>query len=285
MSFKSRILVGLAKTGFNLRFFIARATHIKPIGRFIEKSFFEEDRMIYLPKDNIAEKSLKKTMTVSLERSFEPSNVVLPSQIVEQLIRSSKYRFIMNFCLCRDANQCKDYPKELGCIFLGRGALNIDKKFGRLVSAEEAIEHIRKCREAGLVHLIGRNKIDAVVFDTGRKEDLLSICSCCPCCCLWKMLPDLNTDISSRVTKMPGVRIFVNDACTGCGLCIEKKICFVGALSMVDGKAWIDEGKCRGCGRCAELCPIDAIELEIEDADFFRKAIGKIEPLVDIRAE
>ena len=285
MSFKSRILVGLAKTGFNLRFFIARATHIEPIGRFIEKSFFEEDQMIYLPKDKIAEKSLKKTMTVSLDRSFEPSNVVLPSQIVEQLIRSSKYRFIMNFCLCRDANQCKDYPKEFGCIFLGRGALNIDKKFGRLVSAEEAIEHIRRCREAGLVHLIGRNKIDAVVFDTGRKEDLLSICSCCPCCCLWKMLPDLNTDISSRVTKMPGIRVFVNDTCTGCGLCIEKKICFVGALSMVDGKARINEGKCRGCGRCAELCPMDAIELDIEDTDFFRKAIGKIEPLVDIRAE
>ncbi|MEM2838498.1 MAG: 4Fe-4S binding protein [Thermoplasmata archaeon] len=285
MGIKSRIFVGLAKTGFNLRFFIARMTHIEPIGKFIEKSFFDEDRMIYLPKDCVAEKALTKTVTVNINKSFAQESVVLPSQIVEHLIRNSRYHFLMNFCLCREANHCNNYPKEYGCLFLGKGAMRIDRKFGRPVSADEAINHIRKCREAGLVHLIGRNKIDAVVFDTGRKEELLSICSCCPCCCLWKMLPDLNAEISSAVTRMSGVTVTVTDACSGCGLCIDKKICFVGAHVMENGKVRIDQSKCRGCGRCVEFCPSKAVEIRIDDPYFFEKSVDKIEQLVDLKAE
>lgn len=285
MSVKSRIFVGLAKAGFDLRFRIARMTRIEPVGRFIERMFFDEDRMIYLPKDDLVARDSEKSIDVQVDKTFTIANTALPSQILDHFIRESRYHFIMDFCLCRDANDCKDYPKDLGCLFLGKGALKIDKKYGRLVTAEEALEHMRKCREAGLVHLIGRNKIDAVVFDTGRKEDLMSICSCCPCCCLWKMLPDLSADISGGVTKMPGVTVSVTDTCTGCGACVEQRICFVGALNLKDGKARIDEGRCRGCGRCIEFCPERAILLTIDDPGYFEKSVKRIEPLVDITSK
>ena len=36
----------------------------------------------------------------------------------------------------------------------------ISPKFGRIVNSDEAIEHVDKCHDAGLVHIIGRNKID-----------------------------------------------------------------------------------------------------------------------------
>ena len=180
MTLKSRIYVPLAKAGFDLRFTVARLTRVRPVGRLVERLFFEEDEMIYLPRDDVASKALGRTVTVDVGKSYDMESTVLPSQILEHFIRRSKHHFIMDSCLCRSANGCKDYPVDYGCLFLGRGALRIDRRYGRPVTMEEALEHVRRCREAGLVHLIGRNKIDAVVFDTGRKEDLMSICSCCP---------------------------------------------------------------------------------------------------------
>lgn len=285
MSLKSRVLVGLSILGFRWRFIVARATRLDPVGRLVGRMLFDEDRMMYLPKDTVAQKALEKTVTVQLDKRFEAASMVLPSQVLEHFIRESQYRFVMDFCICRQANDCQSYPKNYGCLFLGRGALKIDRRYGRLVTAEEAIEHMRRCREAGLVHLIGRNKIDAVVFDTGRKEDLLSICSCCPCCCLWKMLPDLNEGISSGVTRMPGVSVVATDKCTGCGECVNSKVCFVGALSLNNRKIQIDQDRCRACGRCIEICTNDALELKIEDKDFLQKSIEIIEPLVDVRAK
>jgi len=277
MSVESKIFIGLAKAGFDLRFRVARMTRIELVGRLIDRMFFDEDRRIYLSKDDLVARDYEKSVDVQVDKTFEMTNIVLPSQILDH--------FIMDFCLCKDANACRDYPKHLGCLFLGKGVLKIDKKYGRLVTVDEALEHMRKRREAGLMHLIGRSKIDAVAFDSRRKEDLMSICSCHPCCCLWKMLPDLNKDISGGVARMPGVAVSVSDLCTGCGACVENRICFVGALSLKNGKARIDDARCRGCGRCVEFCPESAIELTIEDPGYFEKSVKNIEPLVDITAK
>jgi ferredoxin len=33
---------------------------------------------------------------------------------------------------------------------------------------------------------------------------------------------------------------------------------------VADGKCSIDQAKCRGCGRCADICPKDAITLSFD---------------------
>jgi ferredoxin len=150
---------------------------------------------------------------------------------------------------------------------------------GRMASEEEALAHLQRCREAGLVHLIGRNKLDSMWLGTGRKEELMTICNCCPCCCLWKMLPDLSPELGSSVTRMPGVDVNVDvQACVGCGACIKGR-CFLGAISLAGGKAVIDKSLCRGCGRCAECCPRKAISVTVSDGSL-EEAIARIAPLV-----
>ena len=46
-------------------------------------------------------------------------------------------------------------------------------------------------------------------------------------------------------------------ACIGCGMC--ERVCPMGAVRVVDGRAAIDDEKCVACGMCATKCPRGAI--------------------------
>jgi hypothetical protein len=141
---------------------------------------FHGDDILYLPKDN----------TIQIDQPIERhGETVVPSSIVKHFVEEANYHFIMDWCICRSSSKCDHYPIELGCLFLGEAAMKIDKNLGRKVTKEEALDHIRKCREAGLVHLIGRNKLDTVWLKVNPGEKLLTICNCCDCCCLWRILP------------------------------------------------------------------------------------------------
>ena len=263
-------LVALIRTGFPGRFVLAGVTRWPVIGKALEKWLFDGDDMVFLPSDRVVQ--VGRDVTV-------PDQVVLPSMLVERFINEANYHWVMDNCICRQASHCKDYPVGLGCLFLGQAALGINPALGRRVTREEALAHAKKCREAGLVHLIGRNKLDAIWLGVGPGNKLLTICNCCPCCCLWKIIPVISVDIGARVKKMPGVNVRVTDGCSGCGICADG-ICFVNAISMVDGVAVLSNA-CRGCGRCALACPLDAIVVEY-DTGAVDLAAGNIRALVDV---
>ncbi len=65
--------------------------------------------------------------------------------------------------------------------------------------------------------------------------------------------PELNA-----LFKQKKLYIFKN-ACIGCGNCVDT--CPNNALSLVAGKATVDEGKCILCGYCSPVCPQFAIRV------------------------
>ena len=267
--------VELLKKAYPGRFFIAKLTKAPLIGKFFGKladeMLFKGDDIFYLPKDQVIQ------VNQELVRGAE---VVLPSQILEHFIEKANYLWIMNFCLCRAGGKCKDYPLELGCLFLGEAVLGINPQLGRQVTKEEAREHVKRCREAGLVHMIGCNKLDTMWLNIGPGNKLLTICNCCPCCCLWGILPDLAPKIGRKVQRMPGVTVRVTEECVGCGTC-TKDVCFVDAIHLVGNRSVITEA-CRGCGRCVSVCPQKAIEISLEDEKFMEKVIDRLTSLVDV---
>jgi ferredoxin len=266
--------VSLLKRTFPGRFLAARATHLPILGRLVDRWLFDGDDLVYLPQD-------QAVRTLSVGEAIErPGDMVLPSRVVEHFVERASVHWIMDFCLCRASEGCQDYPVELGCLFLGEAALGINPELGRRVTKEEALAHVRRCREAGLVHLVGRNKLDTVWLGVGPGRQLLTVCNCCPCCCLWGVLPYVTPRIGDKIARMPGVTLTVSDRCVGCGTCTEG-ICFVDAIRLEDGRAVIDEA-CRGCGRCVDVCPQGAIELSIEDGRFVDQAIAHIATLVDV---
>jgi ferredoxin len=260
----------LEKTFPNVKF-IAKLTRIPVIGKLINIFLFQDDEIIYLPKDNV--------IPVNVEVESK-GDLVLPTTVLEYFINKAKSHWIMNFCICRESMQCKDYPINFGCLFLGESVHEINPELGRLVSKEEALEHVRKCSEAGLVHMIGRNLLDKQWLGVKEGKKLLSICNCDPCCCLWRVSPILSQKIGKKIQKINGVEVRITDDCIGCGTCTEG-ICFVDAIKMKDKRAWISK-ECRGCGRCVEICPQDAIEFKIHDQTYISRAIKQIEKIIDV---
>jgi len=264
-------LVEIIKKSFPRRFAVARLTKAPVIGAMLEQWLFEGDDMIYLPKDGL----------IPVGESIQaPGRTVLPSQVVEHFIEAASHHWIMDSCLCREGGRCEKYPHNLGCLFLGEATLGINPRLGRRVSKDEAHKHVRRCREAGLVHLIGRNKLDAVWLGVGPGERLLTICNCCPCCCLWRVLPHVAATISERVGRMPGVTVRVSDRCQACGTCAQGT-CFVDALRLSDDGAIITDA-CRGCGRCVTVCPNQAIDISIDLDRWLEPTIRRLSSLVDL---
>ncbi len=62
----------------------------------------------------------------------------------------------------------------------------------------------------------------------------------------------LSTKKSS--VNLPKVNV---ELCIGCGACID--VCPMKAIVMVNGKANIEEEKCRNCRVCQRTCPVGAI--------------------------
>ncbi len=263
--------VSFLKNIYPARRSLAKLTRLPLLGGLVDYLFFREDEIYVLPVDG----------TIQINAPLDgPASTIIPSQLVEHYINSASHHWIMDFCICREGDDCQDYPHELGCIFLGEPVLQINSKLGRLVSKEEALEHARRCREAGLVHSIGRSRWDSFWLGTDPPTELMTICNCCPCCCLWGMVTDLTPRISQKITKLPGVEVAVNGECTGCGICTEG-VCFADAILMNDGRAEITS-ECRGCGRCVDLCPENAISLTIEGMENIQETRQHLDRLVDL---
>ncbi len=71
--------------------------------------------------------------------------------------------------------------------------------------------------------------------------------------------PPLMQVIPSACDKCSDNEYVVSDQCRNCVAHSCIKSCPKGAVSIVDGKSFIDQSKCIKCGRCKASCPYDAI--------------------------
>ena len=79
----------------------------------------------------------------------------------------------------------------------------------------------------------------------------------CPNSCMKPSLNDVGIE---------GCRAFSFDSeiCKGCKKCVVAEACPSKAVSMIDGKAVVNESKCTKCGMCVGKCPFGAVPKEAE---------------------
>ena len=230
----------------------------------------------------------KKNLNISyipVNRDLERADdTPLPREIVEELIVRSSHRVIISKCTCRDASSCKNHPVGYGCTLLGEGTRGIDPRIARHVSAEEAVEHLRRTLEDGLIPMIGRVRIDNFIWGVRDRGRLLTVCHCCECCCtLFRSGKYLPADAARSMVRLSGLSIRHDPGlCTHCGACAGQ--CFMGAVSVTGGSHNIDMDKCKGCGRCVTVCPQKALSLAIENREeLIAELMGRIERNVNYR--
>jgi electron transport complex protein RnfB len=188
---------------------------------------------------------------IPLQQHVEADVSLLPYHKIEENIRSTRIIAVTE-CVCRKeakltGHECQ-HPIET-CLSFGVAAeFYIENGMGRQISADEAIEIVKKADESGLVHA-GANA-----------KHLSNICNCCPCCC---------ASMKGIVTKGHDNRKYMNALfeaavdeaeCTACENCLDR--CPVGAITVQD-TALVNQDKCLGCGLCASDCPVEAITMHL----------------------
>ncbi|WP_288640631.1 4Fe-4S dicluster domain-containing protein [uncultured Methanosphaera sp.] len=251
----------IVKYIFHLRFKVALLSRKSRIfNKILTKLLFEDDKTYFIPNNN----NITHLETIEVNKTIDKTkNIIFPSDIIKEIIRNANYIVIMNSCLCRTSANCNDYPQNLGCIFLGRATKKISRKYCREVTPDEAINHIDKCNNAGLIHIMGRNKLDVRWMNVGPSDELLTICNCCPCCCLWRVLPNFSDSIQGNFHKLPGISVYCDDnQCILCKKCVD--ICFVEAITIDDNKIKVNSN-CMGCSQCVSNCPDNAMKINYDD--------------------
>ena len=66
-------------------------------------------------------------LPLNVDITDESQKVVIPLELIKESLKKVSYIAGMNECLCRDANDCEDYPHDLGCLFLGEAAKTVVK--------------------------------------------------------------------------------------------------------------------------------------------------------------
>lgn len=198
---------------------------------------------------------LKPTLlrTVPIHQSLDASHPVARYEDSREIIKSQKLIAVAD-CICRVQqhlieHHC-DKPTEVCFLFGSAGQHYIDLKMARQVTAQEALEILDRCEEAGLV------------TQPANAKNPGGMCNCCGDCC-----PTLR---SIRNYPRPAEMVSSNyyalvdpDECTACETCVTR--CQMDAISIgEDGIAEIDRDRCIGCGLCVTTCSSDSMRLELK---------------------
>lgn len=209
-----------------------------------------------------------------------PESAAAPVSIIEHFINEACHHVILSRCPCRSGNDCEDFPADFGCTFIGAAARGVRPEVGRHVTREEALEHLREATRMGLVSCLGRFKGDAIMLGVRDHAHLMTICHCCPCCCLTTSMPLASKEARGLLVKLEGVKVEITDGCNGCGLCEE--VCNFEAIKVEGGVAVVDEEECKGCGRCATVCKRKAVRITVDNPAFIEECIGRLSDKVDV---
>ncbi len=274
---------------------------LQPIERSTEK-FLKAKKMLWLTKVPIFKQKFRKKhhprgyeveagqlLPVNIKVG-DYDSVIVPKKLMDYFIDKAGTIVLVD-CPCRVTNGCKNHSIELGCVWMGKGAANLDLENlpgggnGRFATKEEARERVRLAIEDGLVPALGKYRGDAAAYQVLDYEDeFMNFCFCCSCCCLTAGEKYMNDEWKNMLKPIKGVSIHTDpDKCTGCATCF--KVCIYDGLKMVNGKS-VHTDNCLLCGRCETVCPEKAISMTFDDPSILDDVMGDIikryDKIVDI---
>ena len=216
---------------------------------------FNNEELVFAPRSS----EELPFRVIPVEEKIEAERAILPFESVSQIVKNANKMAVQN-CPCRTRERRCQSPLET-CISLDKTAeYMINRKIGREINVDEALEILKNCEEEGLVH------------ETDNTDHPTIICNCCSCCCIFLRAITVyqQKDVISRSRFYAQVD---QTKCKSCRTCIGR--CMFNAITITPQGASINASACFGCGLCSSTCPEGAIELYIRETAEFIPHDGK----------
>jgi ferredoxin len=206
------------------------------------------------------ETQLGRTFVQEAALSEENALFVLDYERASEVVRTASQRAI-GICYCRHKMD-----------HLGRACaapMEICMTFNTTAGSLIRHGHAREVDTAECLDLLAMAyDHNLVQFGENVRQSVNFICNCCGCCCE-AMIAARRFAILSPVHTSNFEPRVVASACNGCGRCIN--LCPVEAMTLVSAhdphkpkrkKARLDADRCLGCGVCVRGCPEGALLLK-----------------------
>lgn len=201
---------------------------------------------------------------LNVDVSDKGESVVVPMDLVKDMLRKAKYIASTNACICRDANSCQHFPKEVCCLFMSNsGRTIVEHQVGYEISLEDALARVDKAAELGLVGQALFVEVEQFIwgFSNETMGNFIEMCFCCPCCCVaFNLSKNASRMVKRRFHPSGWTSLIDTEACTGCEACIKP--CPQAAITLnAEARAVVNQEYCVGCGICKTHCSVDAIRI------------------------
>lgn len=185
---------------------------------------------------------------------------VLDYERATEVIKTASH-IAIGTCYCRH----KMYHMDMAC----DAPMEICMTFNTSAASLIKHGHARRVDEVEgmeLLHQAYENNL--VQFGENVREKVNFICNCCGCCCE-AMIAARRFAILNPVHTTNFIPEIEGESCNGCGKCVN--VCPVEAMSLISANdphrpkmklARLEEDLCLGCGLCVRSCPKDSIHLE-----------------------
>ena len=185
---------------------------------------------------------------------------VLDYERATEVIKTASH-IAIGTCYCRH----KMYHMDKAC----DAPMEICMTFNTSAASLIKHGHARRVDEVEgmeLLHQAYENNL--VQFGENVREKVNFICNCCGCCCE-AMIAARRFAILNPVHTTNFIPEIEGESCNGCGKCVN--VCPVEAMSLISANdphrpkmklARLEEDLCLGCGLCVRSCPKDSIHLE-----------------------
>lgn len=185
---------------------------------------------------------------------------VLPTRLMEEVISDAR-RIAVAHCPCR-----------VGYGLVGKGCehpTEVCMKFDELADFLIDRGFAKELSHDQALDVMRKTEEAGLVHFVDNAEEVKHNCNCCGCAC-WNVGNIRRRKIDrDAIMATYFMRDTDSEKCTGCGQCAT--ICPVEAVQISDGPPLIDTQWCIGCGVCAGVCPAEAVVLNVREDRMGRK--------------
>jgi electron transport complex protein RnfB len=238
--------VGVSAGGM-IDFQVNRLTRdlVDDLDKYHEESFIRERKRPTTPQ--------LRTVPVEKSNLLGERQPVAAYDDIRHLVEQSPGPFSVANCICRQMKDlrgqgCGYSDIRETCLQIGpdHARQYVEMGVGRFIDRDEVFAILDRAQEAGFILQPENSKLPQ------------NVCCCCGDCCgpltAAKRLPRPADIFASNYRAVVDTEL-----CQSCEVCISR--CQMDAVTMKDGVAWVDIGRCIGCGNCIATCEHGAMGL------------------------